>query len=116
MIDRQQALDLLEQVVDEGGRDFVYPQDENGNCQYVRDGAPSCLVGKALFKAGVKMEDLIRLDEGTADTNGPVAACAMDDVIPGVADYEALYVFNQAQQTQDLGDTWGSALDAARKV
>lgn len=65
------AVDLLEQVVEERGKDFVYKPIRKGagsdSCLYT-DGVEnySCMIGGALLKAGVRFEVLKAIDFGGA--------------------------------------------------
>jgi hypothetical protein len=107
-----QALRLLREVVAESP-DFIYkpPADDvQSVCVYAYDGQPSCIVGKALYRAGYDVDVLAALD------------CAND---PGAynlaklgiaADGDALAIFAAAQRVQDRsyeGNTWTDALAAA---
>lgn len=109
-ITRQEALDTLREVVAEYGEDYVYDRRVNtGNgplggesCFYVRDNKPSCLVGHVLNRRGVAINTL-KEREGS----GP------DIFAPRFLTHEAADVLTAAQEKQDGGRTWGSALQAA---
>ena len=109
-ITKTKALQLLKNAVERKGADYVYPSV--GNCKYVVNKTkPSCLVGEALLEAGVPPSRLygqpinkLRID-GIVDRLG-------DDV---VIDRGAVQVFGDAQDQQDTGETWGTALKAARR-
>jgi len=107
-IDAARALDLLRQAVaqDGYGDDYVYPY--LNDCQYVRNSAPSCLVGHALHLGGWSVDALDGL------INTPVR----DAVRIGFTslDKEAANVFDLAQVVQDQGGTWGEALRAAEAM
>lgn len=117
MIDKEQALELLDRAVhQEGyGEDYVYT-DHHEYCMYAdsRD-EPKCLVGHALHLAGV---DISRLSHPT-DLDGNI----IDTDIFTLHEFkkvdlanEAAVVFDRAQRSQDSGETWGEALEAARDV
>lgn len=57
-IDVPQTLVLLQQVVAEKGADYVDPNSDSTGlsvCEYFTpDGAPSCIVGHVLAKAGLR--------------------------------------------------------------
>jgi hypothetical protein len=106
-IDLDRAKELLEEVV-KGNEDFIYapPADENA-CVYQHEGKPSCVVGQALFKAGVTPEELERMDD-----QGIIKIATLPDRVT-LTD-EARDYFDIAQSIQDTSrDTWGYALQAA---
>lgn len=119
-LDVPRALELLEEVVNEKGPDFVYKVDAPpgvtvGACTYVhyvgpeRSRAPGCLVGHVLFKAGVDLYDMEELDR-----YGAVGACAHRGALQ--IDAGALTVLAAAQGLQDREQSWGAALDGARRA
>lgn len=122
-ITARRALELLIDVVDTYGPETVYertelhtswgeavPENEDEvimGCLYALDGAPSCLVGHVLHRAGATLNELRSLDrEG-------VGASALADAI-GSVEPDAAEVLDVAQRHQDNGATWGKALDMAR--
>lgn len=118
MLTVKQALELLHEVVEEVGEDHRYqqvpsPSSDAGSagCRYEYNGAPSCLVGHVLHRAGWPLSALQDLD-----TRGVGAEelyyVELPDGTPGVTQ-GAARVLNRAQGRQDLGDTWGTALEAA---
>jgi hypothetical protein len=116
-IDGQRALELLREVVAEHGTETVYQQvpvmgsdgSERLMCVYAHDGQPSCLIGHALHRAGVTVDELAAL-QGVADE--------LDDVLPARVDLDPLAesVFYAAQFLQDDGSPWGEALTAAEEA
>lgn len=106
----------LKAVVGEYGEGYVYPPAKAGdNCRYVIDDKPSCLVGVVLARLGVP---ITHLKAGDA-SKGHFGATA-DDLIPqlrqaGVINFEepdrVTYALRQAQYGQDLGYSWGIALE-----
>ena len=116
----RRALELMREVVAEYGADHVYV-DPNGRtadgldgvtCVYVdwKASRPSCLVGHALFRAGVTVEQLAELDyaEDGSDINGVYSDAF--ELVDG-----AELVFSAAQMAQDKGQTWGTALARAER-
>lgn len=107
----------MEQAVRERGPDFVYPKGESGwrlnpsgMCRYVRTDKeePACLIGLALFKLGVPLEELRGYESSGADI-----------VIDGTTSLGHEDVFaaaTTAQSIQDEGSTWGEALRGYRKI
>lgn len=113
-VNARRALELLIDVVEQYGEGTVYEKfvkdslPMNGSaCYYERDGAPSCLVGHVLHRAGVSVEMLANIDiYGTP-------AGRLATVVPGL-NWEAAGVLGRAQRAQDQGQPWGVALEAAR--
>ncbi|KAF4408621.1 hypothetical protein [Streptomyces lycii] len=90
---RTVALERPEYVYDE--------QDEDGSCQYVNNGAPSCLVGHVLHRLGVPL-DVLREREGDKALHVARDLLSVSDVTAGC--------LNRAQIRQDDGETWGDAI------
>jgi hypothetical protein len=107
------ALALLREVIAEKGEDYVYPQFEPEaagdlgavmECFYVRDDAPSCIVGRVLHRAGVTLDEL-RAVEGWTPVDlehAPQFTRWADDM--------ALELLHEVQNEQDAGRSWGEAL------
>ena len=105
-IDKATALRLLREVVAEKGSGYVY----TGLCVYAYEGACGCLIGHALHRAGVSIEQLAAMDEQ------PAADVAIDKVqLPDglEIDERAKQILYAAQLKQDNGHTWGTALTEA---
>lgn len=101
-----EVLALLEEVVAEYGEDYVYPgHNTTGGCVYTKDGAPSCLVGHALTRLGVPVDFLSEHND-----------FAVSNIQRLTMDEEVLDMLQTAQETQDIGCTWGHALEDARLV
>ena len=121
-IDARRALELLTDVVDRAGEDFVYEHQDmtdlrgsfeyggpSRGCRYLdQDNHPSCLVGHVLVRAGTSTEALNKLD-----VLG-VSAKSLADYGLRV-DEKASTVLCTAQRTQDAGKSWGEALRLARQ-
>lgn len=110
-IDGARALELLTHQVRDH-EDFEYKSPEGrrpGVCVYQFEGCPSCLIGKALAEAGVPLEALKHWDKRGGST--PIAIAELPEGFEMTA--KARRVFASAQATQDRGDTWGQALQAA---
>ncbi|HEX2242263.1 MAG TPA: hypothetical protein VHK27_03210 [Gammaproteobacteria bacterium] len=120
VIDHHRAIELLNQVI-AGNEDFVYPKRVGDMgveyCDYVRDGQPSCIVGKALHLAGVSVEMLKRVEN-----NRPLQKFWNDDLNRYVDFGEMLGIqltwlaaiaFEEAQRIQDDGSSWGVAVRKA---
>lgn len=87
----------------------VYQQDDEGRCFYLRDGAPSCLIGQALHRLGVSLSTLARED---AIQNS--AENVIFKTLSGVSD-RALSFASRVQTRQDLGHTWADAVSIAKE-
>jgi hypothetical protein len=98
------VLELLRQVVAERP-DHVYRRHTDGiACRYAHNGAPDCLAGHVLYRAGVPLRTLERA-KGLIDTfYGPFST---------LLDNRALVILRTAQSAQDDGLPWREALAAA---
>lgn len=98
----------LECAVAERGEGFVYPEewkrkelgDIGSSCQYrLEDGTPGCIVGMAM--------SYLRPDVVLPEFTG--SERALDGLVDDLADHLAA----EAQRHQDMGATWGEALERA---
>lgn len=113
-IDARRALELMTDLVDAYGEDYVYGRASSegspvqDDCRYEHNGVPSCLVGHVLHRAGVTISQLLDLDtRGTS----PVEFSGMGlDVTQ-----EAGQLLGRAQGMQDVGVPWGRCLQVARE-
>lgn len=110
MINAERALALLDEVVQAHGEGTkVEYRNALGACQYWVGDGPSCLIGHALWRSGVfTIEEIQSLDTEYAN------ACNLIWLYEERIDPVAAEIFEQAQQAQDSGTTWGSALQAGR--
>ena len=108
-IDRQRAMNLLESTV-EGRKGFHY--DTRDGCKYVQDGQPSCLIAHVLSNAGVSTKLLARLDDLPFASIGYYG---VTDILAEEVDITAVAVviLKAAQDQQDQGHSWESALASA---
>lgn len=104
------ALELLKLARDERGADYIYGGDRDAldRCTYSADGEPSCMVGLALFKAGVTIAELEEIDNGDFGTIEFIELPARVSLTD-----EAVAVFSAAQGMQDMREPWGMAYDHA---
>lgn len=113
-ITHQSVVDGLSAIVAECGEDFVYPS-RGGECVYVYNGKPDCIVGRFLASVGVPVERLAKAD--TVDLDGSIAAGDLLERLQqeGIAsaDRFARNILQVVQVKQDGGHTWGEALDMA---
>lgn len=128
VIDREQAIALLERVVAERGEKYTYTYRESdpvnekyGSCLYEYEGAPDCGIGLALSYLGVEPEDLAELDRQGVDgdetgiTNLPVVKY-LEHKCGITFEDDGLPVFAEFQAFQDLGRPYSEALRLARVV
>lgn len=107
-IDKKRAQKLLTEVVKKRGADEIFAQ-----CQYADGYKPGCIVGEALFIAGVPVKQLELMD----DPGEGQAISLLDteefgfSLTPG-----ARQVLQRAQGRVDAGSTFGEAVKAARQV
>lgn len=122
-IDSKKALDLLREAV-KGNETFVYKYfEEAPSCRYQHEGNPSCLIGKVLNLAGVPVFELDLMDAipEPDETDGQIVigGSSINEVtLPEgvVLTPKAMTTLATAQSYQDLGFTWGRALQAAEKA
>lgn len=89
--------------------DHVYKKTDMGGCQYVRDGAPSCIVGHALWAAGL-IDSTCKFDE--RDNSG-IDIIIRDEGWP--LDVSEVDWLCRVQGEQDSGTPWGKAVELADK-
>lgn len=117
-----QALELLRKQRDAKGADYVYRPEQvvkgrrAGTCDYLEpDDSGSCIVGCALLDVGVTPDEIKgailewRLING--GTNTQPAAWQLCEIL-GLP-VRVSNVFQVAQEMQDDGKTWGTAVDEA---
>lgn len=113
----ERALELLERAVVLKGAAYVYRPEtlhvdgageiyRDGDCVYVEDGEPSCIVGHVIAYAGGNLADV---EEG-ALPNSALSRAGVEFTD------NAYYVLRAAQNRQDAGGTWGSSLACARRA
>ena len=108
-IDRDTALRLLEKQVQLAGAEYQYPGDV---CYYMLNGAPDCLVGRALADYGVPLDVLQSWDHPTQTIEMLWGGYAANEWLTE----ESAVIFIAAQDSQDGGNTWGDALFAAESA
>jgi hypothetical protein len=97
-----EALELLNRVVEEKGADHVY----QGKCVYFHGGAPACIIGHVMAYKGITPDDL----EGNENS---MAALMLDLG----EDQKTRILLSIVQSKQDGGIPWGEAVaDAVRYV
>lgn len=116
-----QFVDYAEKAVADRGRDFVYPdswKDEMGQCFYANvepDGSisPSCIVGHILWQIDPDLLSTVHnVWEGTGasglleEINGTKSIFFSESKIRDFAE--------DLQLSQDDGQAWGDALEAAK--
>lgn len=105
----------LDELVAEKGEDYVYERNEEARCTYVRDGAPSCIVGHLLAKIGVPIEELAQRE--TRGAGGMIALLNEAGFLttaewPEAHDVEHLLAAVQINQDSQI--PWGQAVQSAR--
>lgn len=108
----KQALEALRKAVELRGADFIYPEEwrteSHGQCRYVHEGQPACIVGVALDTLGVNL-----IGRANASADALLINPSWSDVDVTL---EATRIFYRAQVTQDNRQTWGAALAAAEQA
>ena len=114
----EDVLREMRAVVKEYGEDYVYKfpsgTEWHGQCVYVSDDKPSCLIGHVVMRlAPDKIEDLKWADKGYGGT-------AADQLLNFLGEDfwtpEAGDVATAAQEYQDEGHPWGAALEKAERA
>jgi hypothetical protein len=106
------TIDALQEVVEEVGYNYEYvkrnrPDNPMVNCWYVtEDGHPDCIVGRTVFKMGLKTIDQLKEKEGTSAYNLglPLNVATILDTAQRIQDGGSGYTSRQ----------WGVALLAAK--
>lgn len=130
-IDLRRAKELIFDIVDAAGDDYVYERlpvhrvegiPDVGECRYVDNGKPSCLVGHVLFRAGAQVSDLEKLDNvgvGAEELSSAVYTYDDDDNVSAAitldVSREAATMLSRVQGMQDNGDSWGECARVARE-
>ena len=115
-LNRDQVETLLDGAVSKFGEDYVYPQGEGLKCDYVRNGAPSCLVGQVLAASGVPLERLAEADLEYFGSGTPAGDLLQELKDEGVIDFDLgshLLLVN-AQYHQDAKVAWGESVKRAK--
>lgn len=142
-IDKDRALELLAKAVKEKGEDYVYPRSNSakgtyGKCLYVEDdGTPSCIVGHVIGYVKPSLLPLVgtwernecperdeydfppkhtTIEQGFGFSTGATYVAdslERSDLLRFTP--EAVSVLSRAQRIQDGGETWGKALEEAKK-
>lgn len=110
IVTEEQFTAAMRAAVEERGADYVYPvwdragaddyHDVHGTCKYsTPDGTPACIVGLALSKIDPALVPDYSANYGA---HGMVVLGARSNLA---------YAAGVAQQEQDAGGTWGSALE-----
>lgn len=112
-VTKESALQLMRDVVDE------YGEHQTATCLYQLDGNPCCIVGQVLHRAGLSVDQLKVLDDGSPNFVGAadIASLVNDEELMHRLDLsverDAVMVLRTAQKRQDNAEDWGSALAAA---
>lgn len=110
----QNAVELAEALVAERGADFTYEEHFGPTCRYYNmDGSPSCFIGGILYLKGYRMQDMDRLTHHRFDNLGPVCEMVSKGWI--VCDSQTEIFLHELQDSQDGGETWGVALETAKR-
>lgn len=137
-IDHARAIELLREVVDEVGPDYLARRydmltgqhlpsavkEDMTTCRYADDDGASCIVGRALAKAGLTREELAKLDFSLFGKFEAVKfivtgvrgdGYGIDDRLPLRLSItkDAARILGTAQNQQDAHRPFGEALAAA---
>ncbi|MBS4102461.1 hypothetical protein [Tsukamurella paurometabola] len=88
--------------------------DRKTHPQYTKSsGEPCCIFGHALNNLGVPIATLIEFDRQNEDGFGELPEVAAGDTLSPDSRREDRMWANEVQLSQDLGATWGEAVDKA---
>lgn len=110
-IDADTAIELLSDVVEIAGPETIVKDCVN----VYPDGAPCCIVGHALVYGGLLPEELLRAHQGGTFVGDLDTSWTKEPVVEW-RDSLAKDIWQTAQTIQDDGDSWGHALEGARRV
>lgn len=113
------ALGLLADVVLEHGTDTIYKKVKEGDaesCVYVLNEAPSCLVGHVLSRFGIPLDFMGSLMRNTLAASSLCYKINNEAKIALTISDDAAIVLGDAQDAQDSGQTWGTALAVATRT
>lgn len=88
------------------------PVYDHSSCKYVKDGAASCIVGRALHALGVKLEDFAKYENKRADLVVTNLLGIEEDKATDI-DLKNLFWLNRVQQYQDENTPWHEAVERA---
>ena len=120
-----EVLTAMKAVVDEVGHDFVYSKTDSGSCQYMHgEEVPGCLIGQVLIKLGAQPRVLFEAERTFMNHNGHGIGIEefLGILAPtwGTLGYtlteDAVRVLEEAQNAQDVYNTWGRALQVAQEA
>lgn len=119
-IDRDRAIDLLNQAVEQRGNGYRYERPGDGlTCFYwhQESNTPGCIVGLALHLAGAERETLRKADivppKGTTHSGTTIASVVARGVLANdgiTLTAKAVSLLNIVQSRQDDNETWGDAV------
>lgn len=122
-ITKANVIELLERAVAEKGADYIDPSTEYDNCSYLNtfddtsNDKPGCIVGHVLHYAGADADLLHRWDANVSGLTSEQIVAADEFELEGVMlDLPAFTALMTAQNHQDKSETWGRALEAAKRV
>lgn len=112
-IEISDAIKMMEQAVEERGKDYVYEPPGGESCEYthvINDQiVPGCIVGQGFYDKGIPLERIHNLGGGSAfnfikelERNG----------LANVSENAGIFL-RKIQVEQDQGMAWGNALDFA---
>lgn len=120
-----EILEILDRLVAQREPGYIYavdytlPSGTSGNgCHYVRDGEPSCLIGRLVIEMGATIEWLSGFEGTDARTilghpnDWDNREYVFSDAFR-VSRFSAM-TLNQIQASQDNQDTWSYAVDRYR--
>jgi hypothetical protein len=107
----------------QGNEEFVYTKDGAPGsfitCRYVKEGEPSCLVGKVLAGLGVPLsvlEDMDKADSPSIEGDGLHVLAEVGDVTVGHGVPQYLATLQRVQDSIFAPNSWAAALMSAEET
>jgi hypothetical protein len=108
-IDLAEARALAEKAVSVKGGDYIYDEDaEDGECSYIIDGRPSCIVGHILVDLGYSPEQIHEFEGHSAVS--AIDALEENSSLPIEFSIDAKSYLERVQDRQDMKVPWGEAI------
>lgn len=112
----EQVLQAAREVVEEKGDGYVYG-DEYADCKYAVDGMPACIVGHVVNRLDpAQFEFLAAKEEDSHSSEIAANLRSRGWLDQNFWSTDAALAMQAAQNRQDVGETWSTALAAAENL
>lgn len=113
-ITAESVVEGLDALVAQEGENFIYKKNA-GACTYTKHGKADCIVGRFLVAQGVPIERLAEADKHPFGIRAPGLINQLREEGVVTCTDGALDILDVAQDYQDSGETWGVAVNHAKK-